>query len=106
MTYTDPDNELDLVAWETEERDAPFYGDPRRCPSHPHVKTSSPDGMFDGPCWECEAAMDEPPDNRSPAERADDERREAEALAAMAADAGKAEKARRNAFEISDDIPF
>jgi hypothetical protein len=34
------------------------YGDPRRCPHHPHVKTSSDDGMFDAPCGECEAAMD------------------------------------------------
>lgn len=34
-------------------------GDPRRCPRHPHVVTSSPDGLFDGLCWECESAMDE-----------------------------------------------
>lgn len=34
------------------------FGDPRRCPSHPHVVTSSPDGMFDAPCGVCEAAMD------------------------------------------------
>lgn len=33
-------------------------GDPRRCPRHPHIKTSSPDGMFDTCCGECEAAMD------------------------------------------------
>ena len=33
-------------------------GDPRRCPRHPHVKTSSPDGMFDAPCNECEAEME------------------------------------------------
>lgn len=32
-------------------------GDPRRCPWHPHVTTSSPDGLFDGVCGECEAAM-------------------------------------------------
>lgn len=31
------------------------FGDPRRCPVHPHVKTSSDDGMFDGPCHLCEA---------------------------------------------------
>jgi len=29
-------------------------GDARRCPIHPHVKTSSPCGMFDAPCGECE----------------------------------------------------
>lgn len=33
-------------------------GDARRCPSHPHVKTSSPDGMFDVDCNECEAEME------------------------------------------------
>lgn len=30
-------------------------GDARRCPRHPHVRTSSADGMFDAPCNECEA---------------------------------------------------
>ena len=34
-------------------------GDARRCPRHPHVKTSSADGMHDAPCGECEAAMDD-----------------------------------------------
>jgi hypothetical protein len=29
-------------------------GDARHCPHHPHVKTSSEDGMFDGLCGECE----------------------------------------------------
>lgn len=33
-----------------------MWGDPRRCPRHPHVVTSSPDGMFDGLCGECEWA--------------------------------------------------
>lgn len=37
-------------------------GDARRCPNHPDVKTSSEDGMFDGPCWKCEDAMYDPPD--------------------------------------------
>lgn len=32
-------------------------GDARKCPHHPHVKTSSDDGMFDAPCYECEALM-------------------------------------------------
>lgn len=31
-----------------------MYGDARRCPRHPHVKTSSDDGMFDCDCGECE----------------------------------------------------
>jgi len=29
------------------------FGDARRCPRHPHVKTSSDDGMFDGVCGPC-----------------------------------------------------
>jgi len=29
------------------------WGDPRRCPVH-GIATSSPDGMFDAPCWACE----------------------------------------------------
>lgn len=33
-------------------------GDPRRCPRHPEVTTSSPDGLFDAPCGLCEAAME------------------------------------------------
>jgi len=35
-----------------------LYGDPRRCPHHPHITTSSPDGMFDTPCNECECNSD------------------------------------------------
>jgi hypothetical protein len=34
-------------------------GDPRRCPRHPNVKTSTPDGMFDWPCDVCEGEMSE-----------------------------------------------
>lgn len=34
-----------------------LLGDPRRCPHHPHMVTSSPDGMFDCPCGECEYEM-------------------------------------------------
>jgi len=30
------------------------FGDARRCPRHPNIKTSSDDGMFDGVCGECE----------------------------------------------------
>lgn len=33
-------------------------GDPRRCPRHPQVPTSSADGMFDAPCGVCETEMD------------------------------------------------
>jgi len=32
--------------------------DPRRCPRHPNVQTSSDDGMFDAPCGECEYESD------------------------------------------------
>lgn len=46
----------DLTGYAEHERDsADFgYGDARRCPRHPHVKTSSDDGMFDGVCGQCE----------------------------------------------------
>lgn len=30
------------------------YGDPRRCPSHPWVRTSDRFGMHDAPCGACE----------------------------------------------------
>jgi len=36
----------------------PYWGDPRRCPRHPHVMTSSPDGAFDCDCYLCEAEDD------------------------------------------------
>jgi hypothetical protein len=35
-----------------------YVGDARRCPRHPHVVTSSADGMHDGLCGECEAALE------------------------------------------------
>lgn len=57
MAYGDAGYEDDLMELERLERDEPFYGDPRRCPHHPEVRTSSDDGMFDGPCWKCEDAM-------------------------------------------------
>lgn len=34
-------------------------GDPRRCRRHPHVHTSSRDGVFDAPCYECEGEMED-----------------------------------------------
>jgi hypothetical protein len=46
--------------WEAVHEEAMGYqGDPRRCPRHPNVVTSSPDGMFDAPCGACEAETDE-----------------------------------------------
>jgi hypothetical protein len=50
--------EDDDLGYEEHLRDSQNLGDPRRCPRHPHVATSSPDGMFDGLCGECEAEMD------------------------------------------------
>lgn len=38
------------------------HGDARRCPRHPEVKTSSPDGQFGAPCGRCEMEMDEESD--------------------------------------------
>jgi len=34
-----------------------WEGDARRCPVHSNVKTSSPCGMFDAPCGQCESEM-------------------------------------------------
>lgn len=44
--------------WPTDYGDDYPSGDPRRCPAHPDIVISSPDGLFDGVCAECEAAMD------------------------------------------------
>jgi len=44
------DQEQEELAYEHDAQ----YGDPRCCPYHPHVKTSSPCGMFDALCDECE----------------------------------------------------
>lgn len=61
FAYGTQDHEDELIAWERREQadeDAGiFYGDPRRCPVHGTV-ISSPDGMFDGLCGQCEAAAD------------------------------------------------
>ena len=40
------------------EEDMGYQGDPRCCPRHPGVATSSPDGLHDTPCGRCEAEMD------------------------------------------------
>ena len=77
-----------------------FYtGDPRRCAVHPNVATSSPDGLFDAPCPECEFAMDEDAardawDSWTPEERARFEAIEVPKVA----DA--------DVFLADDDIPF
>jgi len=47
----------DLV-YDNHDHDDFGYGDPRRCPHHPWVKTSSDDGMFDAPCGACEHEME------------------------------------------------
>lgn len=51
--------EFELTGYEEHMRDSEGCGDARVCPIHPHVKTSSDNGMFDAPCDECEHAMDE-----------------------------------------------
>lgn len=102
MAY-DYDAELELVQWEYEHRDDPYEGDARVCPQHPHVKTSSPDGMFDGPCYECEAGMYED-------EQVDQARRVDAAIVEMTTPEWEAERIRRATFTIDtfipDDIPF
>ena len=53
--------EYELTGLEEHERDeeGAQWGDPRRCPRHPNIVTSSPDGMFDGLCGACENEMDD-----------------------------------------------
>jgi hypothetical protein len=50
--------------YQEELADEMFSGDARRCPRHPHVQTSSPDGLFDTCCPECEAEMAMEPDDQ------------------------------------------
>lgn len=56
----------DYQAWSEEYDDAheedTAYGDARRCPRHPNVKTSSDDGMFDCECLICENEMEDAAD--------------------------------------------
>lgn len=54
-----------MGAWMTQElleeiaaEEGARMGDPRRCPRHPGVQTSSPDGMHDAPCGACENAQE------------------------------------------------
>lgn len=35
-----------------------YQGDARRCPRHPQIVTSSPDGLHDGLCGICEDEQD------------------------------------------------
>jgi hypothetical protein len=48
----------DLIDQASDDEMGAEMGDPRRCPHHPGVQTSSPDGMFDAPCGACEAESD------------------------------------------------
>lgn len=52
----------ELTGYEEHLRDSEFTGDPRRCPRHPGVRTSSDDGMFDAPCHLCEGEMSDEAD--------------------------------------------
>lgn len=51
-----PTNEEDYYELLDEISGNVIYGDARRCPHHPEVKTSSDNGMFDAPCYKCEGA--------------------------------------------------
>ncbi len=44
----------DLTGYEEHLRDSLGCGDARRCPRHPHVITSSDDGLHDADCGQCE----------------------------------------------------
>jgi hypothetical protein len=48
------DDEVDPFLESRDHEDVFFFIGARRCPRHPGVKTSSDDGMFDGPCHLCE----------------------------------------------------
>lgn len=66
------------------------YGDPRTCPAHPGVKTSSGCGSFDAPCWKCECEMEEAEEadrvaSLTPEERAAEEAENARLAAEYAA---------------------
>lgn len=50
-----------LADYDCDAHDRFDYGDARRCPRHPHITTSSPDGMFDAPCNACEREMERCP---------------------------------------------
>lgn len=65
--------ENELTGYEEHLRDSEGYGDARRCPRHPHVKTSSDDGLHDADCGQCEYEGEE----------AYQEQQDAEELAAM-----------------------
>jgi len=47
-----------MIGTDYEDDPGAELGDPRRCRFHPHVRTSSPDGLFDTPCGACEHGMD------------------------------------------------
>lgn len=59
MSYIDADADYFFEAYGDRAEDEFPTGDPRRCPHHPHVTTSSNDGMFDAPCGECEHEMEQ-----------------------------------------------
>lgn len=66
--YGDDDLEL---AWREKEDDLAghgYEGDARRCAAHPNVVISSPCGMFDGLCGECEGLADQAHQESEPVE--------------------------------------
>lgn len=56
--YVATEGRNQLAGYDEHLQDSRFLGDARRCPRHPHVKTSSDNGMFDAPCGVCEYEMD------------------------------------------------
>lgn len=112
INATDFLNEADY--WDAVHEEAMGYqGDARRCPVHPHVATSSPDGMFDAPCGACEAEADEAYYREVHEARMasdSDYRARIEALDAEIALQREADAAARAALTLSgdahDDIPF
>jgi len=55
ISYDADDN---ITGYDEHVRDSEYTGDARRCSRHPHITTSSDNGMIDGLCNECEYEMD------------------------------------------------
>jgi len=94
--------------YEFHDEEGASLGDPRHCPHHPHVVTSSPDGLFDGVCGECEHAYDEAEEAAQWAALSPEEREER--LAAIEASRRAYEFERKLAAACAavedNDIPF
>jgi hypothetical protein len=81
------------------DRDYSYEGDARRCPLHPNVATSTPDGMFDMCCHVCESEMDDAAAQEEWMSRPEFDRAR---IIAQASVVGRM----RDTFIVYDDFPF